>query len=385
MKTLYAHQAKFLKKNPDRMLLLWETGTGKTLAACEWIKKRKDRYTLVICPKAIKSKWLRDLEEAGVDELRVLVLTRDEVKKHNIEMCDALVIDEAQDFASPLFSKARSDRATKIYDHVKKYPDTHVLLLTATPVRSTPWNAHTLACYLQILWPVKEFRSQFEYMTDRYGRMHYELVSGWRKGIRPYIESISDIVLLSECADVPTQHEQVITIPWSKDQEREVTSQYMEPAKEWHTRHRRENGPEKLAKLKELVGGYRKVIVVCYYTEQIATYSKELGRDRQVFVLQGATKNQDEVIQSAQESDDCIFFVQASMGAGFDADKFSVMIFASQSFKFTDEIQTRGRILRRHNLHENTYIYLLGGECDQGVFDVIQKGHDFHPPSYLQK
>lgn len=384
MKTLYKHQALFLKKNPDRALLLWEMGTGKTLAACEWIKKRRDRYTLVVCPKALVKKWVRDLEEAKVDPLRVLVLSRDEIKKHPIDACNALVLDEAQDFASPLFSKARSERATKIYTHIKKHPDTHVLLLTATPVRSSPWNIHTLACYVGKFWPVKPFREHFEYFTDLYGRWHYELRPDWRKKVRPYVESIADIVLLRDCADVPTQHEQVIKIPWTAKQENTLGEKYLEAAAEWHERHRAENGKEKLDALKELIGGFRKVIVVCYYTAQIKEYSTEIGKDRQVFALEGSTKDQDKVISEAREADDCVFFVQASMGAGFDASEFSVMIFASQSFKFVDNIQAKGRILRMNNLHENTYIYLLGGKCDKSVYDTIAAGHDFHPPSYLK-
>ena len=143
-----------------------------------------------------------------------------------------------------------------------------------------------------------------------------------------------------------------------------------------------EQGDRKLEALKELVTGYRKAIVVCYYTSQIEEYAKELSKERQVYVLQGATKDQDAVISAAREADDCVFLLQASMGAGFDATEFSVMIFASQSFKFVDDVQARGRILRMHDLHENEYIYLLGGKCDEAVYKTIQAGHDFHPPSY---
>jgi len=381
MKKLWKHQEAFLTKNPDRGLLLWEVGLGKSRAACEWIKKRPDMAALVVCPKALIDKWRKDLAEVGAV---AHVTSRDTVKILDISKYRALVLDEAQDFASPLFSKARSARATKIYNHVKNHPSTHVLLLTATPVRSTPWNIHTLACYIGRFWPVKEFRDEFEYMSSLFGRMHYELVKDWRLRVRKYVESVADIVLLRDCADVPVQESRVISIPWTKKQEKELGVEYLEPAKEWHERHRRENGAEKLAELKKLVAGYRKVIVVAYYTAQIEEYAREIGRERQVFVLSGATKNQGEVISAAQAADDCVFFLQASMGAGFDADSFSVMIFASQSFKFVDEIQTKGRILRMHNLHANEYIYLLGGKCDRSVYETIQAGHDFHPPSYKE-
>ena len=377
---LYSHQKRFLKKNPDRALLLWEMSCGKTLAAIEWLKLRPDRPALVVCPKAITGRWRRDLEKHGVT---ATVITRDAVKTKDISNARAIVLDEAHDFAAPLFTKQRSQRATKIYLHVKNHPDTHMLLLSATPIRSTFWNAHTLACYIGQYWDVKKFRDTFEHLSNIYGRMHYEPNKTWRKDIRPYIESIADIVLLRNCHDIPTQHTQVIKVPWTPSQEKELGKRYIEPSKAWHERHRAENGLQKLVKLKELTDGYRKSIVICYYTQQIEEYSAEIGRDRQVFVLQGSTPNQDSVISEARASDDCVFFVQASMGNGFDASEFSVMIFASQSFKFVDNIQAQGRILRLHDLHENTYIYLIGGKCDQAVADTIAAGHDFHPPSYL--
>ncbi len=369
-RSLYKHQQRFLDKNPDRALLVWETGTGKTLAACEWMKIRKDKRALVICPKAIVGKWRRDLAESGT---KAYVMTRDEVKSNDISEYAVLVIDEAQDFSSPLFSKARSARATKIYNHLKENPSTHVLLLTATPVRSTPWNIHTLACYLQILWPVKKFRDEFEYMTDLYGRYHYELVPDWRKKVRKYVEEVADIVLMRDCADVPEQKEQVITL---QEPDFAPSEAYESPSAEWYARHRNEQQGKNLA-LQELLNGYRKAIVVAHYTEQIADLEAKLGKDRQVFVLEGATKDPDKVIEEAKATDDCVFIVQASMGAGFDASEFSVVIFASLSFRYVDLVQMKGRVKRINNLHENLFVYLIAGRCDKAVYKTIQSGRDF--------
>lgn len=381
MKQLYKHQQRFIDKNPNKALLVWEGGLGKSLAAIRWLKLRPKHKGLVVCPKAIVDKWRRDLEEEGV---KATVMSRDAIKVIDISKYNALVLDEAQDFASPLFSKQRSARATKIYTHIKKNPKAHVLLLTATPVRSTPWNIHTLACYLNQFWPVPQFRNEFEYMTDMFGRMHYELVSDWRKRVRKYVEAIADIVLMQDCIDVPVQHHQVIHVPWTEKQEGTLGTLYLESSSEWHERHRAENGKEKLEVLKKLVNEYRKVIVVCHYTEQIRHYSEELGKDRQVFVLEGKTKDQDAVIQSAREADDCIFIIQAQMGAGFDAAEFSVIIFASMSFRYVDYVQMKFRVRRINNLHENIFIHLLGGKNDEAVYDTIQKGHDFNPHEYMK-
>jgi superfamily II DNA or RNA helicase len=256
-------------------------------------------------------------------------------------------------------------------------------LLTATPIRSTPFNIHTLATFIGKYWDFKHFREQFFYFTDMFGRWHWEKRPGWQKEIRPYVEEISDIVLMQDCLDVPAQTEQIIHIPWTKKEEGELSTEYQEPAGEWHERHRAEQGKQKFNVLMDILDGYRKAIVVCHYTQQIEDYKKMIGEERQVFVLNGAVKDQDAVIEEAKAADDCIFIVQASMGAGFDASEFSVVVFASMSFRYVDMVQMKGRVKRINNLHENLFIYLIGGKCDQGVFDTIQAGKDFDPHHYL--
>lgn len=385
MKTLYKHQQKFIEKDPDKALLVWEAGLGKTIAGCEWLKSnhRPNGRRLVVCPKAVKEKWKRELIEWKAS-LNVDVVSRDEVKKMDLNKYCILVIDECQDFSAPLFEKGRSARATTIYNFVKDNPNAHILLLSATPVRSTPWNAHTLACYLGKYWSQKLFRAEFFYMSNMYGRYHYEKKADWRINIRKYVESISDIVLMEECFDVPLQHERGVSVPWTPTQEKALKEASAESElAEWHLRHRAENGSEKFKVLEGLLSGVRKAVIVCHYRDQIDNYVKWIGNDRQVFVLHGGVKDQDAVIQQAQNSDDCIFIVQAQMSSGFDADKFSVMIFASMSFSYVNFQQMKGRIKRSHNLHENFYIYLLGGKCDNAVYEQVIAGKDFDPISYL--
>lgn len=369
---LRPHQQRYMnERNRNRDLLVWEMQTGKTPVACEWIKYRKPLKFLVVCPKAIVEKWKRELKEWGA---KADVTSRDNVKKIDLNQYDGLVLDEAQDFASPLFNKQRSARATVIYNYVKTHPTAHILLLSATPIRSTAWNLHTLACYLGIFWPVRDYRDKFFYFTDLFGRWHYEPRKDWRIQIRPYLESIADIVLLKDCADVPENEHKVITIKQKEPQD----------CLDWHERHRAEQSDLKWKELSALLDGYRKAIVVVYYKDQIDDYVKRIGNDRQVFVLDGRTKNQDEVIEQAKKADDCVFIMQASMGAGFSASEtFSVMIFASMSFKYIDYVQSTGRLNSTEHIHKNNYFYLLGGACDNAVYKTIMSGHDFNPHKYL--
>ncbi len=380
VKPLYKHQERFLKSSPDKALLRWEMQTGKTRAACEWLKLRPKRKALIITPKAIVEKWKRELTEW---KAKATVISMSQIHKHNLTIYDALILDEAQHFASPLFTAGRSKRTEDIYNYVKKKPDAHILLLTATPIRSTAWNAQTLGTFIGHYWHWREFRALFFFFTDMFGRWHWEPKSDWRIRIRPYMDKISDTVLLSECADIPKQSEQIVEIPWTQADEKAISQEYMEPSKEWHYRHRMEQKRKKYEAMMEIMEGYRKAIVVCNYTEQIDDYVTWIGNDRQVFVLDGRTKDQDATIEAAKKADDCIFIVQASMGAGFSASEFSVVIFASMSFRFVDYVQMTGRVKVITNLHENTFYFLIGGKNDRAVYTQVMKGLDFHAPHYM--
>lgn len=382
MKTLYKHQQAFIDRNPNKALLCHEAGTGKTLTAIHWLMLRKERKALVVAPKGVQLMWNTNLKEWGV---KADVVKLDEIKKMELGQYGCIVLDEAQNFCSPLFSKARSQRATVLYNLVKARPDIHILALSATPIRSHPENLHTLACYLGVYWDIKKFRDEFCHLTNKFGIMHMEPNKDWRVKIRPKLEQIADIVNMKDCIDVPIHEHTTIEIPWTKRQEALLDQEYLEPAREWHARHRLEQGEEKWHELEKILDGHRKVVVVCYYLEQINDYVKRIGNDRQVFVMTGATKNQGEVVKEANDSDDAILLIQAGLGAGFDLDKFSVMVFASMSFAFVHLIQMQARVNRIHNLHKNQYIYLIGGRCDRDVKKQLDKGFDFHPPAYYNK
>jgi superfamily II DNA or RNA helicase len=368
------HQEKFVSGYRDKDLLVHEGGTGKTVCACLWLKDGRDEKALVVCPKKVVRKWQKALSDWGT---KATVMSKEEFKKSPIERWTAKVVDEADEFASPLFiAKSRSQLATRMYEQVRAYPSTPILLLTATPIRSNPWNLHTLLVYLGVYIPWQEWREKYYKLERRpyLSRMAYMPRKNWRVMIREDLEKYADIVLLRDIVDLPTARELKIKVE-TPEYEMQMDD------KPFFDEHRWEQ-QNKAKEIIEIGRKFRKVLVFAYYREQIEELEKALSKDKETFVIHGGVKDQEEVIQQSAEADDCYFIVQASIGAGFDADTFSCVVFASMSYAVRDYVQMKFRVRRVHNLHPVEYNYLIGGRCDRAVLRNIKLGKDFVPSEY---
>lgn len=369
---LLKHQQSFIDRNPDKALLVWEGGTGKTVGAAAWLRLGRDTNALVICPKKVVRKWEKELEKWGA---KALVISKEKAKKMPLSPWTAIVVDEADEFASPLFvAKSRSQLSEWLYSQVKGYPDIPMLLLTATPVRSSPWNLHTLLCYVSHYIDWKAYRDAFfslvklPYMQ----RPGYVPKPSWRADIRALLVRYADIVLLKDCVgELPPITDTVVEVH-CPDFVRTIDSKPFFDEHRWEQQNKAEH-------IRDIGREYRKVLVVAYYREQIAELESALSKDRQTFAIHGGVSDQEAVIQAATDSDECYFIVQASIGAGFDADTFSCIVFASMSYSVRDFVQMNFRVRRIHNLHPVARYYLMAGRCDRAVLANVEKGFDFVP------
>lgn len=374
---LYPHQARFADNMKDKMFLVWEGGTGKSIAGGIWLHSKRDKDALVICPKRIVDKWKKVLTDCGT---KATVLSKEQFKKTAIKKWSAVVVDEADEFASPLFTKQRSQLSTALYQLIQAHPEMPVMLLTATPIRSNPWNLHSLLCYLGVYIDHKKWRDRF-FSLERRPFLRFPTWlprPTWREEIRPVLEKHADIVLMKDCVDsLPPVVEEEVKVkgePFAGNKELLPMARFVE-----------EHKHEQLVKAKHITDigkEYRKVLVVAHYVEQVERLNEELGRDRLTFMVHGGVNGQEEILKKANEVDECYLVIQASIGVGFDADSFSCVVFASMSYKVRDWVQMKWRIRRIHNLHPVRYIYLLGGRCDKRVYETIQKGKDFLPSEW---
>lgn len=373
----YEWQTKFLSEPNDYAMLCCEAGTGKSHTAGRWIEQGpRGGNPVIFCPKQIVGDWKKRTPKSSV-------FTPQTILKESLPSNPTcIVVDEADAFASPLFvPKKRSKCADKLYNYIRQNPQAHVLILTATPVRSTPWNLHTLLCYLGKYIPFKDWRDKYFYLDKPFymSRPAYFARPGWQKMMQEVINSNATVALMKDMVDeLPPETYEIIKIKspnYENNEEWEASKQFVED-------HLLEQSG-KTKEIRRIAQGYRKVFVVAHYREHIEKLYKELSKERQTFVLDGRTKDVERTISDAESADECYFIVQSSVGAGFETPSFSCMVFASQGYSVRNYVQMKARIRRINALKPVIYYHLLGGKCDTMVYKSIEEGKDFIPSEYL--
>ena len=362
------HQQRIIDLDPKKAILNWEARSGKSLPASVWIDQpQRTGNTFIITKKSNKKMW-------QAMKTMATVLTKEEFKKvaPTIEKPTAIVVDEVHNFGSALFVKPRSQLATSLYNLLKEYPNCHFLGLSATPVRNSPWSFHTLLCYIGVYIPWKEWRSEFfELVHLPFMKFPGWLpVHNWREKMVPYVQKYTDIVALKDVVDdLPPATSRVIKIkqkPYHKPHDEIVT---------WHHEH----NWEQQGKHREILElGYKKVIVVCYYTRQLDILAEELY-DKPVFILDGRTKDPEATIVAAQAAEECYLLVQSSCGEGWDGWQFGAMVFASMDHSYVSNTQMHGRQRHPKYLRDIEIIYLVGGRWDQRILDAYHNAENFNP------
>jgi hypothetical protein len=390
--TLKPHQKEFAEHGPDKAILAWSVRTGKSFTALAWAEKRPAVKFLLVCPKRIKGDWLENVKEYG--SKNVTVCTKEEFKNIDLSLFTGIIIDEAHHFASGLFDKkkkiantkkrkfAPSDLTAILYNWIRLHPEYPVLLMTATPISSKPSNLHTLAALTGHFWDWKQYQNHFYELVRRpYAPFPFwEKKEDWRQLIKPFVRKVCNIKLLSEVSDAPepihNPPTKVTLTPETRKAIKEASD--LVPSKEWHMKHRLAQGKEKLSVIRDLSDGIPKVIVVVSYTSEVDYYLKELSKDREVFVLDGRTKNPRQIILDAADSDESYFIMQADCAEGFRGDSFNKMIFASMSWKVVSYQQALGRMQHMDKEVGIEFDYLLADDKDKDIYGrVVIDGRDF--------
>ena len=375
MYVLRPHQRRIVETNPQKALLVHEMRTGKSLIAKLWLEHpSRNQNPYVVCLKQNKKDWLELCPTATV-------YTKEEFKKYRslIKNPTAIVIDEAHNFAAPLFiTKKRSQLVEAMYSLVKQNPEMDVLLLTATPLSNDPASLHTLLTFIGHYIDWKEYQRQFYTLEYKpfLPRPAFFPIKDWRAKANEILTKYADIVSLADCVDfLPPVIEEIIRVktpprPYADDEDYH-----------WTKDHLHEQSL-KLPEIRKVGSGYRKVILVCHYTAQIDELQKELSKDRPVYVLDGRSKDPSTVKRMAQEDTDCYFIVQAAMGFGWDGYMFGCMVLVSMAHRQINYTQMLGRLTSVDHPKPCVYYYLLGGKWDGIIYKTLKEGEDFNPHKY---
>lgn len=397
---LYAHQKNFLHQNAGRTMLVWDTGTGKTRTSVEWQKYGYEEgdMSLVICPKALRENWHREIEKWGGQ--RFDVYTKEEFRKYwdTLPFYKHVICDEAHYFAG---MKSQMSRA--LIDYQKKWNwKNRLLLLSATPYMSTPWNIFRLATILGYQWGYWTFKTRF--FNDKYigKRVVPEVKPNIEDEIAALVRDIADVVHIDECVDVPEQVFEVEEFSLTDAQQRAKSKEYdPNPIVRYTRHHQIENGVlkgdghasnetfacYKNDRIIELCEEHAKIAIVCRYNQQIEMLQELIYKKLKIpaLVINGQVKDRDEIVQRVERAGRAIILINAACSEGYELPSVGVCVFASLSFSYKDAKQMYGRFLRINKLKKNVYKFLVADGIDREVHNSIQKKRDFDIAIYAKE
>jgi len=399
---LLPHQKELLDRNPEKHLIAFGTGTGKTILGIS-LAEKNCKTCLVVVPKMLKERWIRDTETRN-NGCVFTVLSKEEFKKSvpTLQPFDGIIVDEVHFFAS--LTSALSKR---LYWYLKKHNIKYRWLMTATPYLSSAWNIFTLARHLGYEWNYQTWKKQFFYEIRMGHRMIPKQKPNIEKQLAVYVQQIGSVISMEEVIQkakdtpntlnlpdsLPDHTFQTVYFDLTEDQKKGI--QELDDAEfitRWTHTHIIENGllysdgyseaREFDCKKTDYVMGlckkHDKIILFCRYNGQIEYLKNKLeGQGKPVYVINGAVKDRDNVIMEAEKAPNCILIIQSQVSAGYELPSFRTMVFVSLSFSLVDHEQALGRNDRVNALAPNTYIYLVVKGLDLDVYTSIMNKKDF--------
>lgn len=400
---LLKHQQELLDSQPDKILLSWGTGTGKTIASLALAKAKKGAgKILVVCPKGLKRNWERNCL-AVLGEWDWGVLSKEEFKRVAKELYPytVVIIDE-----SHYFHGITSGFYKALLGYFKRHKTAVRILCTATPYRSTPLNVLALRNLLGKSDSYPKFKSRF-FSNVWMGSRQVPLArqdDESRAELQRLIREVASVVALEECADVPEQTHEVEYFALSKEQKKAIMQAFDPlPIVRFTREHQICGGTlkgdgyvqdavfdcAKRDRVVELAEQNNRLIVVCRYNHEIVALKEALvasGYDAGgIFVLNGRTTDRDAVLTEARKvgRTGTVLLVNAECSEGWEYPECGLMVFYSYSFSLVSYVQMIGRILRINALKKNTYLSLVVEDSiDEDVYKSIQAKKDFQVELY---
>ena len=388
------HQTKIFNENPTNTLLALEMRVGKSPLAIR-LAAKNCISCLVIVPKPLLEQWreyIKLWDDKGI-MWQVIGKEQFRINYKNIQSYDGIIIDEVHRQGGNY--KSKFYKAVESYK--KRYGITKIWLLTGTPYSNNAWSVFSLGRLLGRTWEWFDWRNRFFYMVRMGVRQIPIQKTGIEKEMAQIIKSLGYVLKLSDIGEVPD--DEYINEYFDINQaQKDLIKQTFDPLPivRFVKQHQIENGClkgdgyledrkidcQKTERILELAEENNKIAIVCRYNLQIEVYQQTLkAKGYNVLVINGATKNRNDLIKEIDLLGKCVILIQAGCSDGYSLKSIGVMVFASMSFSFVDYAQMCARLKDMDKKTGNTYIHLLTrdkGSVDQGVFDSVKKKEDFN-------
>jgi superfamily II DNA or RNA helicase len=398
MTTLYKHQQKIVDEFPRRHLLAHDCGTGKTITSLS-LAKKAGVSTLIICPKMLKEKWVRESKEWL--SAPHMVLTKEEFKRdfRKIGKYDAIIVDECHN----TFASLKSQGYKSLLVYIKVHTPTYVWLLTATPFTSSPMSVYALGRLLNAPWKWVEFRDL--YFRERHigRRVIFEPKPGIEDQIAARVKEIGSVIRLDECVDVPEQTFEEEVFEYTKEQLKaieDMKARESNPLTRFGKAHEISAGILigneyqsdrafpclKNDRVVELAKENNKVVVFARYNKHLELLSDMLNKEGVLnVIINGDTKDRDNVIAAANAAKRVVLLIQADCAEGYEIPTFSLVVHVSHTYSFVKYYQSTRRVLRINAPKPNYYLSLITKDsADEPVMEAIRRKESFHDAIFIK-
>ena len=374
---LYKHQSDFIVKNPDRYLIAWQPRLGKTLAALRWAKTPP----LIICPKFLVAQWEEECQKEGI-KAHVIGKERFRIDHKTLPQYDTVIVDETH-----MLAGLGSQVSKALLWYLTKHNVSRILLLSGTPYTASPWCVFLYGQFLGHWGKDKyiRFRSAFFY-EQWFGKKTVWLPKKDKKTedkLIALLKSFGETLAVEQVFDLPNTMTIPIYFNETKEQKKlKAENEDIHHLARFSALHQIEAGAGmKDEWLKDLCEKNKKVMIVCRYTDQIIRLAKLLDG----VILNGDTKNKKEVIDKAEQAEQCVFIVNGAIAEGWGVPSFSVMVFASLDWSYIKYFQMTQRNKGPKQTQKTVdYVLLTKGGVDEDVWGCLEKKEDFTAKLYDQ-
>ncbi len=399
MPELYRHQRELVELNPNKWLLSWGTGTGKTATLISLVDKI-GLDAIIVVPKSLVDNWYREIKKWSNGNGKFQVISKENFKKKYKELkAQIFCIDEAHHF-----SGYKSQLHKAALDFIKINNIEYVYLLTATPYRSTPFNVYALGNLLGKNWNWYKFNNVFFTMIKR-GQRKWPVLKKEIDGIpvekyiANVIKGLGSTVSMNDVVDVPEHvwiREDFTVNPEQKKACKDLPD--IDAIARLSKVFQIINGSlksdgytedkffkcDKFDRALEIINEHDKIAVVCRHTLELERFLNNIT-DRRVFIINGSTKQEerDKLIQEFNNSDKCVILLNTKISEGYNLYT-PIMMFYSMDWGLVEWTQMIGRPVRLDHLKSIVYINLVyKGTIDEAVYDnVVIKKQEFQAAIY---